>query len=320
MISIIIPCKKSNDFLKECLDHISKLDYENFEVIILPDTLSCISPLVRGRLRGGIRIVPTGPIKPGAKRNIGARQAQGEILAFIDDDAYPRHDWLSKAEEYFKDENITAVAGPGVTPAADSFWQQVSGAMYLSWFGGANPDRFWPGKKKFVTDWPSMNFLIRQKDYLAAGGFDEKYWPGEDSVLCNHLIKAGKKILYAPEVMVYHNRRENFKKHLSQAGNYKRGLFVRLRQKNSLKIKYFLPFLFVLFVLGGWLLLFLPRPFDLIYLTFWLIYFLAVLTAALQIFLKTKKPMVALASILYIIPTHLVYGWGFIKGLVGRKE
>jgi len=319
MISIIIPCKKSNDFLKECLDHISKLDYENFEVIILPDTLSCISPLVRGRLRGGIRIVPTGPIKPGAKRNIGARQAQGEILAFIDDDAYPRHDWLSKAEEYFKDENITAVAGPGVTPAADSFWQQVSGAMYLSWFGGANPDRFWPGKKKFVTDWPSMNFLIRQKDYLAAGGFDEKYWPGEDSVLCNHLIKAGKKILYAPKVIVYHHRRKNLKEHLKQVGSHKRGLFARVYPENSRKFKYFLPSLFLLFALFGYLMLFLPQPYNLIYPILWSIYGLAVLTAIIQIFMRTKKPAVGLASLIYIPLTHLIYGFAFLRDFAFKQ-
>ena len=316
MISIIIPCKKSNDYLKECLNHISKLDFDNFEVIVLPDTPSFVSPLVKGRLRGGIRIVPTGPIKPGAKRNLGAQNAQGGILAFIDDDVYPRKDWLKNAVKYFADEKITAIGGPGVTAEADSFWQQVSGAMYLSWFGGANPDRFWPGKKKFVADWPSMNFLVRKKDYLAAGGFDEKYWPGEDSVLCDNLIKTGKKILYAPEVMVYHHRRENLKKHLSQAGNYKRGLFVRLRQKNSLKIKYFLPSLFLLFVLFGWLLLFLLKPLSLIYPALWVLYFSALIISLIQIYVKIKKIKIALATLIYIPLTHLWYGWKFIEGLL----
>lgn len=333
MFSIIIPCQKPSAYLKECLKHILAQDYADpdetqkshgasFEIIVLPDEniLPPFNPpLIKGGKWGGIKIIPSGNVLPGVKRNLGARAAQGEILAFIDDDAYPSNDWLSQAVKYFKDENIIAIGGPGVTPPEDSFWQQVSGAMYLSWFSGANPDRFWPGKKKFVADWPSMNFLIRKNVFFEAGGFDENYWPGEDSVLCNNLIKSGKKILYAPEVMVYHHRRENLKKHLIQAGNYKRGLFVRLHQKNSLKIKYFLPSLFLLFVLFGWLALFLPAPFNLAYPALWLVYFLAILTALLQIFLKTKKPMVTLASILYIIPTHLIYGWGFIRGLVARK-
>ncbi|KKS42617.1 MAG: Glycosyltransferase, partial [Candidatus Kuenenbacteria bacterium GW2011_GWA2_42_15] len=203
MFSIIIPCKKSNDLLKECLDYISKLDYADFEIIVLPD--ECVETQ-HCRVSIRIRIIPTGPIKPGAKRNIGAQHAQGEILAFIDDDAYPALDWLKNALKYFEDEKVAALGGPGLTPFDDSFWQQVSGAMYLSWFAGANPERFYPGKKRFLDDWPSMNFLIRKNDFLAVGGFAENFWPGEDTALCHNLVKAGKKILYCPDVLVYHHR------------------------------------------------------------------------------------------------------------------
>ena len=315
MFSIIIPCKKSNDLLKECLDYISKLDYADFEIIVLPD--ECVETQ-HCRVSIRIRIIPTGPIKPGAKRNIGAQHAQGEILAFIDDDAYPALDWLKNALKYFEDEKVAALGGPGLTPFDDSFWQQVSGAMYLSWFAGANPERFYPGKKRFLDDWPSMNFLIRKNDFLAVGGFAENFWPGEDTALCHNLVKAGKKIIYCPDVLVYHHRRKNLAEHLNQAGQFgwQRGLFAKKFPANSRKIKYFLPSLFLLFALFGWLALFLPQPFNLIYFLVWLIYFVSLIISFVQIYAKIKKIKIALATLIYIPLTHLWYGWRFLQGLL----
>ncbi len=49
----------------------------------------------------GITIIPTGPVGPPLKRDIGAKKAKGEIIAFIDDDAYPRKDWLINAVKNF---------------------------------------------------------------------------------------------------------------------------------------------------------------------------------------------------------------------------
>ena len=256
MFSIIIPCQKPSVYLKECLECITCLDYVDFEVIVLPDEYvetqqCCVSTDIDFTK---IKIVPTGSVLPGAKRNIGARQSQGEILAFIDDDAYPAKDWLKNTSRVFEDKNVIALGGPGLTPPDDSFWPQVSGAMYLSWFSGAIPKRFWPlGQKHAVDDWPSMNFFVRRDDFLAIGGFAENYWPGEDTALCHNLVKAGKKIIYRPDVLVYHHRRKNLAEHLKQAGQFgwQRGLFAKKFPVNSRKIKYFLPSLFFLFVLFG---------------------------------------------------------------------
>ena len=333
MFSIIIPCQKFNPYLQECLEYILKQDYTNFEIIVLPDVFSGF-PIGSGMTKEKIKIIPTGPIRPGAKRNIGAREAQGEILVFIDDDAYPAKDWLKNASRVFEDKNVIALGGPGLTPPNDSFWQQVSGAMYLSWFSGANPKRFWPlGQRHAVDDWPSMNFFVRRDDFLAIGGFAENFWPGEDTKLCLDLIhfhnpfrgvsddrpkgRLKKQIIYNPSVIVYHHRRKSLAKHLKQAGQFgwHRGYFAKKFPKNSLRFKYFLPSLFLLFVLFGWLLLVLPQPFNLIYPALWILYFSALLISLIQIYAKIKKIKVALATLIYIPATHLWYGVNFLKGM-----
>ena len=81
-VSIIIPCKEIGDYARESIEHCLKLDYPDFEILVLPDAKSTLNLL-------GVRIIPTGPVGPAEKRDLAASKADSELLAFIDDDAYP---------------------------------------------------------------------------------------------------------------------------------------------------------------------------------------------------------------------------------------
>ena len=136
-VSIIIPVKEINNYVRESIPHILKLDYNDFEIIILTDTSD-------KEIFPKARIIAKGPVGPAEKRDIGARHAKGEILVFLDDDAYPLPDWLKNAVKHFEDNNIAAVGGPAVTPPDDTFYQRISGAVFLSRISGGNPERYWP--------------------------------------------------------------------------------------------------------------------------------------------------------------------------------
>ena len=154
LISIIIPVKKINDYIYENVEHSLKMEYKNFEIIILPDNASNVK-------FKKTKIIPSGNVKPGEKRNLGVKHAKGEIIAFIDDDAYPRKDWLTNAIKGFKDKSIAAIGGPGVTPPKDSLSQKISGAIYE--YGSLNYNyRYTSGKKQEIDDFPSCNLLIRK--------------------------------------------------------------------------------------------------------------------------------------------------------------
>jgi len=312
-VSIIIPVREQNKNLEECLRYCLELDYSNYEIIVLPDK-SFKNALDK------IRIIPTGDMGPATKRDIGAKNAEGEILAFLDDDAFPRRDWLRNATKYFNDLEIAAVGGPAITPESDSFAQKVSGAVFLSPLNGRAVERYWPGKKvRDVDDWPSVNLLVRRGDFLAVGGFNSGYWPGEDTKLCLDLSKKlNKKIVYAPDVLVYHHRRAGLFNHLRQIGRYglHRGFFARKYPENSLKLTYFIPAVFLIFVLGGWIFLFSGEFFRVGYLTIWLIYLFSLLFSAFSIYKKIKDFRISLLTIPYIFLTHLYYGARFIQGFI----
>ncbi len=100
-VSIIIAVKTWQKNLEECIKRCRELDFADFEILVLPDIAEGLSPtyLNRSQTKGAvpIKIIPTGSVNPAQKRDIAMDYARGEILAFIDDDAYPQKDWLKNA-------------------------------------------------------------------------------------------------------------------------------------------------------------------------------------------------------------------------------
>ena len=79
--------------------------YKKFEVIVLPNEHAQYDLTLLKKYKW-LKIIPTGKItKPAEKRNIGVKEAKGNIIAFIDDDAYPGNDWLEQAVISFKKSN-----------------------------------------------------------------------------------------------------------------------------------------------------------------------------------------------------------------------
>jgi GT2 family glycosyltransferase len=322
MFSIIIPVQKLNDYIYETCDKLKNLKNKNFEILIFPDEAEKNDAEAEKFLNA--KIIPTGKVSPALKRDLSLKYAQGEYLAFIDDDAYPDEKWLDVAEKYLRIEEVAAVGGSQLTPPEDSFWQKVSGAMFLSPLSGSARIRFWPGKKvREVEDWPTVNFIVKKTDFEKAGGFDSTYWPGEDTKLCLDIIKKlRKKILYIPELIVYHHRRAGIKKHLKQVGNYglHRGFFAKKFPETSRKLMYFIPSIWVGFLILGSLVSVYSAFVLGLYLLGIAVYVAAILFSTLAIWQKTKNFAVSIATIPYLVLFHLWYGTRFIQGLVFTQE
>jgi len=310
-VSVIIAVKTWGKHLEECIDNCRRIDYPDFEIIVLPDS---------GDIPSGqdLMIIPTGPVSPGKKRDIAAAEAKGDILAFIDDDAYPHRDWLKAAVSHFLDPEVAAVGGPGVTPEDDSFLAKASGMVYSSpLVSGRFNYRYLPKSQTEVDDYPSCNFLIRKSVFLAAGGFNTDFWPGEDTKLCLEVAKRmHKKIIYDPQVLVFHHRRPLFLPHLRQIGSYAlhRGFFVKRFPQTSRKPVFFIPSLFFAWVIFGALAALLSPQARQVYLFSLLFYILTVL-----IFSTRRGILSAMPVFAGIILTHFVYGFNFICGLFSGR-
>ena len=320
LVSIVIACPRRSWMLDECLAAIRGQSYENWECIVLPD-----EPAEGDDDR--VRFLATGKVRPAEKRNIGIREARGEIVAFIDDDAYPDAHWLEYAVKYFGERDIGAVGGPGVTPPGDPLMAHLGGRVYDNpLVSGSYRYRYKAGGVRMdVDDYPSCNLFVRKELLDRIGGYRTDFWPGEDTLLCKDIIDAWKRIVYDPWVIVYHHRRPLLLPHLRQLGRYAfhRGYFCKRFPSNSRRFSYFVPMLFDIYlaVLAAVGLLNLTGC-DFFRVTFhswggylplW-IYLLCVAVTTFSI-----RPHHWFLTACGVIVSHVWYGVRFFQGLFAKK-
>jgi cellulose synthase/poly-beta-1,6-N-acetylglucosamine synthase-like glycosyltransferase len=330
LFSIIIPVRGINAFLKENIYHLKQLDYKDFEVLIVVDDKEHYD--FEGDTR--FKLVVSGKEGPGEKRNIGARASCGDVLAFLDDDAYPDIKWLTYAYEVFQNPNVFALGAPALTPLNAPFLEKLSGFILSSPLASAGTVyRYKPSTPCKIDDYPTVNLFVRREDFLKIGGFIKEFWPGEDTKLCLDLIKMhGRNFDYDPRPVVCHHRRNFFTKpkwegsilkysyslspHLKQVSRYgqHRGQFARIFPDTSFRLSYFIPSLFVLGLVTGWISWFIFKPLAYIYIGILALYFCLLVEEGVRVFVKEKIPGYLLLMPVGIFLTHLIYGINFIIG------
>jgi GT2 family glycosyltransferase len=313
--SVIIPTIKENKYLLKNLNYLNKQTFKNFEVILISENNLKIN---FKEFDFKIIIFKKNLFLPGEKRNFGAKHSNGEFLAFIDDDAYPDKNWLLTAKnkiESLKEKNFM-LGGPGILPNDDNFFSKIIDLSYRSFIYGNARLRYESIKIKnsFLDDWPSVNMVIEKKIFLNLKGFDVKYWPGEDSKLCDKFVKNKGKIYYMNNMVVRHYRRANLLKHLKQIFRYAftRGKFFREKDKNSKKIIFTFPSIFMIYII----LFFIFK--KLILLAPYLIA-LSVLLSESLFFKSEKNLFVKVVSPFIIILNLFTYGLGFLLSFIFPK-
>lgn len=311
-VSVIVPLHRDTPAFRRCLAAVQALPGDDYELVVVSD-----SPI--DGLPDEVRLVVTGAktdTSPAEKRDAAVAVAAGDVLAFLDDDAYPAPDWLKRALRRLEDPSVAAVGGPGVTPPKSPFRERASGAFYESLFGsGGLRARFRPsGRARPVDDWPAYNLLIRREALARVGGWASSFYGGEDTKVCLALRDAGFTIVYDPAVLVYHHRRPIFVAHLKQVGNVgrHRGYFVRKFPGTSARPTYFLPAagLLGLLVALPWIARRTGRRRRAVVGVLGLGAIISVSAA-----LEGEDPAVSAVLPLVVATSHAVYGAQFLRGI-----
>ena len=195
-VSIIIPALNEEKMIGRCLDSLTRLAFarDRFEVLIVDngsqDRTLAIADSFKDRLN--LKVLQQAGVRISALRNLGARAAAGDIVAFLDADCLAPADWLDR---------IFALA-----PADGA---GILGAHYLlpedsSWVG-----RTWhryqeAPKSGEVSHVPAGDLVMRRGDFLKLGGFDETIQTNEDYELCERARKAGMRVSAFPQIGVVH--------------------------------------------------------------------------------------------------------------------
>ena len=223
-VSIVIPTTGNVKFIKGLVESVSKLDYpkDKFELILIGDEETELLRLNSKRAKEyGIQTtVKYEPFAAGKKRNIGVELAKGDIIAFTDDDTILKEDWISNAVRHLSDNNeYVGVGGPNFTPREGLPFAKAVGRIFGSKFLFSFRYTIGHVKPKEIEHNPTCNYVIK-KEVFETVQFHDTLWPGEDAEFDIRLIKNGFKILYAPDVIVWHHRRSRPIPFLKQMFNY----------------------------------------------------------------------------------------------------
>jgi mycofactocin glycosyltransferase len=218
-VTVVIPVKDRAEELQRCLASIARVDYpqELLQVIVVDDGSKDASSTVARE--AGALVIPSGGTGrgPAAARNVGARAATGEILAFIDSDCTASTGWLAELLPAFNDAKASAVGGlvDGMcTESGVDRYEAVMSSLSLGSrerSGNAGDDTFYL---------PSCNLLVRRAVFLGIGGFEDTMHVGEDVDLTWRMRDSGWTIYYLPTGRVYHEHRSTLRSFMSRRFDY----------------------------------------------------------------------------------------------------
>ena len=244
VVSIVIPTTGEVKFIKGLVESVLELEYpkDKFELILIGDKpTQLIDKNSKMAKEKGIDVtVEYNPVAAGQKRNIGAKIAKGSIIAFTDDDTILREDWIRNGVKHLlENEEYVGVGGPNYTPRQGLPFAKAVGRIFGSKFLFSFRYTVGHSEAREISHNPTCNYIIK-KEIVQEIEFHDSLWPGEDVEFDIRLSKAGYKILYAPDVVVWHHRRSRPIAFLKQMFNYgKTRAQVTRMHPSSFDIRYF---------------------------------------------------------------------------------
>jgi len=243
-VSIVIPTTGNVKFIRGLVESVIELDYpkDKFELILIGDkNTDLIEKHSKIAIGNGINtLLIFEPVPAGQKRNIGSEKAKGDLIAFTDDDTILREDWIRNAVKHLRqNEEHVGVGGPNFTPRQGLPFAKAVGRIFGSKFLFSFRYTIGHAKAREITHNPTCNYIIK-KDIVKKIKFHPNLWPGEDVEFDIRVLKAGHKILYSPDVVVWHHRRSRPRAFLEQMFNYgKTRAQVTRMHPSSFDIRYF---------------------------------------------------------------------------------
>jgi GT2 family glycosyltransferase len=211
-ITVVVCSCNGARTIRDTLEGLKRLAYPEFEVIVVNDGSTDATPAIAAQY--GVRLISTENRGLSSARNTGWQAATGEIVAYIDDDAYPDPHWLHYLAYSFITGDWVGVGGPNIAPAGDGpIAECVAHAP-----GGPVHVLLSDREAEHI---PGCNMAFRREALAAIGGFDPRYRAaGDDVDVCWRLQARGGKIGFHAGAMDWHHRRNSLAMYWRQQKGY----------------------------------------------------------------------------------------------------
>jgi len=201
--SIIVPTFSRSDKLANCLESFTRLDYpkNRFHVVVVDDGSKVTPESVVSRFFNhlDVTLIMQAHAGPAAARNNGAKKARGKFLAFLDDDCSPAPDWLLRLQERFNQTPDAAIGGKTLGRVPMNIFSATSQMIIDAVYDFYNKSAEGP---HFFT---ANNLAVPVDSFWNIGGFNASFTTSEDREFCHRWKSNRYRLIYAPEIMIYHD-------------------------------------------------------------------------------------------------------------------
>jgi glycosyltransferase involved in cell wall biosynthesis len=253
-VSVVVASYNGGRTLKICLDSLVRLNYTNYEVILVDDGSTDSTPEIVSLYtteeqavsgagfqpagKGSLPVIQSGAESPNGRleacptthplvryfrqtnhglsvaRNTGINAAEGEVVAFTDSDCRADEDWLYYLVGDLLTSRFTGIGGHNFLPPEDS---PAAAAVLVSPGGPAHVML----NDRLAEHIPGCNMAFYKWALDEIGGFDPIFTKaGDDVDVCWRLQQRGYRIGFNPAGFVWHYRRSTVKAYLKQQRGY----------------------------------------------------------------------------------------------------
>jgi len=213
-VSVVVCSYNGARTIGDCLDGLARLDYPDYEVIVVDDGSRDATAAIAHRYAPVLIQTPNRGLSHA--RNAGLAAATGEIVAYIDDDARPDPQWLRYLAATFMSTAHAGVGGPNIAPPGDGpIAECVARAP-----GGPVHVLLNDREAEHI---PGCNMAFRKSCLEAIGGFDPQFrTAGDDVDVCWRLLERGWTLGFHSAALVWHHRRNSLRTYWKQQIGYGR--------------------------------------------------------------------------------------------------
>jgi len=219
-VTVVVPTRNCKDTIVKLLHSLRKLDYPNYEVLIVDSSTDGTDKICKEYRFKVILFSSQVTVDTNIKRNIGIKNASGDIIAFTDGDCEVPSNWLSEiASTFAKFPNVDIVGG-SVHTIPHSFAEYYADEALISIL----PKYTYPvliRKSSTGIRYPVCCNIAFRRSIFEQNKFNENWGHGWDEIelLCQ-LTNQGHLIYINPKIIVHHHHRSSLTKLLQQVYHY----------------------------------------------------------------------------------------------------
>ncbi len=237
-VSVIVPAYNEGAVLERAVLSLLRMDYPEYEVLIVDDGSTDDTLAVASRLEGTHHGVPVRVFsKPNGGKatalNLGIENSVHPFLLCMDADSAVEPQLLRRAIPHFEDPTVGAVAGNVKVENRDSLITKLQALEYIE---GLNMPRRAQGFIAAVNIVPGPVGVFRREALDDVGGYEDDTF-AEDADLTLNLISSGWKIVYEDQAIAWTQAPERWLDLIQQRYRWTRGILQAIRKRKWLLLR-----------------------------------------------------------------------------------